>query len=80
MTYALLTAAATDEGRDESMTILCPALVDCPRILKLSGMLEALDVRLAPTPTPHRTDWSPCRQGDPHADVRERRFTRARPR
>lgn len=36
-----------DEGRDEPMTILRPALADSLRTLKLSGMLETLDARLA---------------------------------
>jgi DNA replication protein DnaC len=37
----------TDEGRDDTMTILRPALADSLRALKLSGMLETLDARLA---------------------------------
>jgi DNA replication protein DnaC len=36
-----------DEGRDEPMTILRPALADSLRTLKLSRMLETLDARLA---------------------------------
>jgi hypothetical protein len=36
-----------DEGEDDTMTILRPALADSLRALKLSGMLETLDARLA---------------------------------